>query len=145
LQKIIIKKIIKIRKDKMGFFQERLIDKMDKMDKMEIENFEEMKEQEIRKERNEEFFEDVNEYKVEFISENIEDLKKEFVENNQSEFNEFLKNEIIDDDRDLEYWTEVFCQEIKEDEFDDYCNESYNDYEDIRATERSLINDLCKM
>ena len=129
----------------MGFFQERLIDKMDKMDKMEIENFEEMKEQEIRKERNEEFFEDVNEYKVEFISENIEDLKKEFVENNQSEFNEFLKNEIIDDDRDLEYWTEVFCQEIKEDEFDDYCNESYNDYEDIRATERSLINDLCKM
>ena len=90
----------------------------------------------------EEEFNEVDEYRAEFIDENIEDLKKEFIINNQNEFNEFLKNEIIDNERDLEYWIEVFCQEVKEEEFNDYVSEEFFNNEDVKATERSIINDL---
>ena len=109
------------------------------------EEMREQLEEEIRKERNEEFNEIVDEYKVEFIDENVDDLIKEFITNNQNEFNEFLSNEIIDDERNYEYWVEVFCKEMKENEFNNYCDECYSDYEDVRATERSIINDIQKM
>ena len=62
-----------------------------------------------------------------------------------SSSNEFLKNEIIDNERDLEYWIEVFCKEVKEEEFNNYCNECFNENEDVKATERSIINDIQKM
>jgi uncharacterized cupredoxin-like copper-binding protein len=62
----------------------------------------------------------------EFMSNNKEDLYDDFIIENQKEFNEMLKQEIIDEDRDIDYWKEVFCREEKEQEFLDYCEEEYN-------------------
>jgi len=75
--------------------------------------------------------------KDEWVSENLKELMGEFIEDNTPEFNNFLENEIIDDERNIEYWTEVFCKEEKEDEFNDFCNDRFKDNDDIEKTNRS--------
>ena len=82
------------------------------------------------------------EVKEEFINENIDSLINDFIKVIENEFNEFLDNCIIDEDRDLEYWKEIFCKEEREEEFNDFCNDCFNEYQDEIETRRSLINDI---
>lgn len=70
-------------------------------------------------------------YYSDWLSDNIKDLKEEFIKDNKAEFDEMLKQEIIDEDRDMDYWKDVFCKEEMEEEFLDYCKEEYNVYRDI--------------
>lgn len=68
--------------------------------------------------------------KHEWFSDNIKELMNDFIEDNKNEFNDFLKNELIDDIRDLKYWIEVFCREVKEEEFNDFVNEEFGRWRD---------------
>jgi hypothetical protein len=76
--------------------------------------------------------------KTEWIRENIKDLMNEFVEDNQAEFNEMLDNQVIDEERPLDYWKEIFCKEEMEQDFRDFVDDSFKDSQDIQETERSL-------
>ena len=80
-----------------------------------------------------------------FIYENEEDLKAEFTEKNKKEFDNFIKNCIIDEERDIFYWIEIFCNEENEEEFKDYLNDSFKDYKEDIETKNSLINDIQKI
>jgi len=80
----------------------------------------------------------------EFIDEHKEDLKDEFIEKNKNDFDEFIKNCILDEDRDIFYWKEIFCNEENEEEFLNYINDSFGDYLDEIKTRNSLIRDLQK-
>lgn len=76
--------------------------------------------------------------KDEWKRENIKDLMNEFVEDNQAEFNIFLENCFIDEERDLNYWIEIFCKEEQEEEFNNYVEDSFKDSCDIEETRKSL-------
>ena len=86
----------------------------------------------------------IDEEKNEFIDENKEELKEEFIEKNIKEFDEFIKNCIIDEDRDFFYWKEIFCNEEKEEEFNDYVDDSFRDYREDIETKNSIRNDIQK-
>jgi hypothetical protein len=76
----------------------------------------------------------------EFISDNEKDLYDEFIKAHKGEFDEMLKEEIIDEERDMDYWREVFCKEEMEQEFRDYCEDEYNNLLDVEETDRSYRN-----
>jgi hypothetical protein len=66
-----------------------------------------------------------------WLSDNIEDLKEEFIKDNIAEFNNFLEQEIIDDERDIEYWKDTFCKEENDEDFDNYCRDEFRLYEEV--------------
>jgi bifunctional DNase/RNase len=68
-----------------------------------------------------------------WANENHKNLMYEFLDDNAEEFNIFLEDVIIDEERDVEYWTEVFCKEEMAEEFNDFVDCSYNEYEDVRG------------
>jgi len=82
---------------------------------------------------------DFDERKDDFIDNNKTDLINEFVDKNKIDFENFLKNEIIDNIYTVEFWKTVFCED--NDDYNDYVNDSYNEFVDIDNTERSLINE----
>lgn len=75
-----------------------------------------------------------------FISDNKNDLYDDFIKAHKVEFDEMLKQEIIDEDRDMDYWREVFCKEEMEQDFIDYCEDEYNSYIDKIQTDNSYKN-----
>lgn len=70
--------------------------------------------------------------------ENTKELREDFIKEHQKEFDEMLSNNIIDDTFDIDYWKESFCEEMEQ-EFYDYCEDSYNNYCDIVETENSIL------
>lgn len=60
-----------------------------------------------------------------WYSDNKEILFDEFAENNKVEFDELMEEMIIDEDRTLEYWKKVFCEEEMYNEFEDYCKDQF--------------------
>ena len=77
---------------------------------------------------------------MDFISEHKEDLYDEFIKSHESEFKEMLKQEIIDEERDLNYWKDIFCKEEMEEDFNNYCEQEYNNLLDVIQTDNSYRN-----
>jgi hypothetical protein len=89
------------------------------------------KEDFIAEERAREYADEVRDgFYHSWLSDNITDLREDFIKDNKAEFNEMLEKEIIDEDRDIDYWKEVFCNEEMEQDFIDFCKERYGEYRD---------------
>jgi hypothetical protein len=72
-----------------------------------------------------------------YVGEHKKELIEDFISENLNEFNEFMKNEIVDEDRDFDYWKMQFCEE-NEDEFNDYCKRAFEETQAVEETNRSL-------
>ena len=59
-----------------------------------------------------------------WITEHNQELREGFVSENLNEFNEFMQEEIVDEDRTFDYWKMQFCEENEED-FNEFCERAF--------------------